>query len=104
MVSVLMRFFSMAVPVASFRLGGLVFYDVGDAASPAPGAGSALVRALRSVLRLRPHSDVGLGLRLLIPQLNTYVIRLDWAVPLLLTDQTRRSFPGRFSLGFRQTF
>src|SRR5205823_2180909 len=31
---------SMALSVASFRLGGVVFTDVGDAASPDPGGGT----------------------------------------------------------------
>ena len=93
---------SMALPVASFRLGGLVFYDVGDAASPDPGTGTGLERAVRSVSGLRPKHDVGLGLRLLIPQLNAYVIRLDWAVPFQTTAKTRAGFPGRFFVGFGQ--
>jgi hypothetical protein len=95
---------SMALSVASFRLGGLLFYDVGDAASPDQGSGVGLVRAARAVLGLSPKSDVGLGLRLLIPQLNAYVLRFDWAVPLRSTVHTPAGFPGRFSLGFRQAF
>jgi hypothetical protein len=95
---------SMALSVKSFRLGGLVFYDVGDAASPTQGTGAGLWRALRAVRRLRPKSDVGVGLRLLIPQLNAYVLRLDWAFPLQTTLHTPAGWPGRFSLGFRQVF
>jgi hypothetical protein len=93
---------SMALSVASFRLGGLVFYDLGDAASPDPGTGAGVVRAIRAVSGLRPKSDVGLGLRLLIPQLNAYVIRVDWALPFQSTGLTRAGFPGRFFVGFGQ--
>jgi hypothetical protein len=94
---------SMPVAVASFRLGGVAFYDVGDAASPDPGTGADLVKAIRSVLRLQPKSDVGAGLRLLIPQLNAYVLRFDCAFPLNETPYTRAWYP-RFSLGFQQAF
>jgi hypothetical protein len=95
---------SMAVSVASFRLGGVVFSDVGDAATPDPGSGTGLARAVRSVLRLNPKTDVGLGVRLLIPQLNTYVLRFDWAVPLESTQYTPAGLPGRFTFTFRQAF
>jgi hypothetical protein len=95
---------SLALSVASFRLGGVAFYDVGDAASPAQGTGIGPVRATRAVLRLRPHSDVGVGLRLLIPQLNAYVLRLDWAVPLTSTPTTRAGSLRWFFVSFRQAF
>ena len=81
---------TLAIPVASLRAGALAFYDVGDAADRAE--------------LLVPHHDVGIGLRVLIPQLNTYVLRFDWAVPLETTDQVRAGFPGRLSAGFRQVF
>jgi outer membrane protein assembly factor BamA len=95
---------SMALSVRSFRLGGVVFSDVGDAASPPTGDGPDLARAVRSVLRLNPKSDAGVGLRLLIPQLNTYVLRFDWAVPLQTTRNTPAGLPGRFTFTFRQAF
>lgn len=81
---------SMPLTVASLRLGGLVFYDVGHAAS--------------SIRALVPHHDVGLGLRVLIPQLNAYVLRFDWAVATHDTFYTRAGLPGRVSIGFRQVF
>ena len=95
---------TMALPVASLRLGGVVYYDVGDAGSPPPGTGSGPARAVREVVNLHPKSDVGLGMRLLIPQLNTYVLRFDWAFALQSTPHTRAGLPGRFSFGFRQVF
>src|SRR5205814_3009789 len=93
---------SMALAVASFRLGGLAFYDVGDAGTPDAGTGVGLVRAVRSVLRLAPKSDVGVGFRLLIPQFNSYVLRFDWAFATQSTSHTRGGWPGRVSIGFRQ--
>jgi hypothetical protein len=76
--------------VASQRVGGLLFYDVGHAAESLSG--------------LAPRHDVGLGVRWLIPQLNGSVIRGDWAVPLADGVVTRAGLPGRFSAGFQQVF
>ena len=79
-------------PVAIFsqRIGGLLFYDVGDAAP-----------SLSSIV---PKHDFGFGVRWLIPQLNSTVIRLDWAIATQNTAFTRAGFPGRFSAGFQQVF
>lgn len=69
------------------RFGMLAFWDVGHAADLFPN--------------LRMQHDVGLGFRAVLPQLQTAVFRLDWAVPL--TGDTA-GFPGRFILGFEQVF
>lgn len=81
---------SMAFSVASLRVGGLLFHDAGHAAD--------------SVSALRLHHDVGAGLRVLIPQLNAYVLRADWAFALQHTARTRAGWPGRFTVGFQQIF
>jgi hypothetical protein len=81
---------SGSLPVYALRFGGVVFYDVGHAAP--------------SLAQLRAYQDVGLGLRLLIPQLNFYVLRADWAVPLQPVPGVPAGLPGRFSFGFRQVF
>jgi hypothetical protein len=81
---------SGALPIYALRFGGVVFYDVGHAAP--------------SLSTLRAYHDVGLGLRLLIPQLNFYVLRADWAVPLQTVPTAPAGLPGRFSFGFRQVF
>ena len=73
----------------SQRIGGALFYDVGDAAP--------------SFADLDLHNDVGLGVRWLIPQLNSTVIRIDWAVPLQDGPVTRVGI-GRFSASFEQVF
>lgn len=75
------------LPLWSLRAGAVAFWDAGHAAD--------------TVEDLRLHHDVGVGLRLLIPQLDPYVMRVDWALPL--TGPTA-GFPGRFSLGFKQVF
>jgi hypothetical protein len=83
---------SMALSVASLRLGGLVFADAGHAADTARALGF--------------YSDAGAGLRLLIPQLNADALRCDWAFPFrAYADlQVRAGWPGRISCGFRQAF
>jgi hypothetical protein len=81
---------SRGVRIASLRLGGLVFYDAGHAAPRF------------SALEL--HQDAGFGVRLLIPQLNAYVLRFDWAFPFQETANTRAGWPGRISAGFYQVF
>jgi hypothetical protein len=79
-------------PVAIFsqRIGGLLFYDVGHAAP--------------SFRAITPMHDFGLGLRWLIPQLNSTVIRIDWAFATQSTAFTQAGFPGRVTAGFLQTF
>ncbi len=81
---------SRPLALGALRFGGIAFYDVGHAAP--------------SVSDLRPHQDVGVGLRLLIPQLNFYVLRVDWAFPLQRGETTKPGWPGRVSAGFRQVF
>jgi hypothetical protein len=81
---------SLALPLFSQRFGALAFYDVGDAAD--------------SFAALVIHQDLGFGLRWLIPQLNSSVIRFDWAFPLEDGNLTRAGWPGRFSAGFEQVF
>jgi hypothetical protein len=79
-----------AVPLWSQRFGTLLFYDVGNAAP--------------SFDQLYLRNDVGLGLRWLIVQANSAVLRFDWAVPLQDGTVTRAGFPGRLSAGFEQVF
>jgi hypothetical protein len=81
---------SMAVPLASLRLGGLLFADAGHAADTAQA--------------LMLYSDAGAGLRLLIPQFNAEVLRCDWAFPFRPYGNVRAGWPGRISCGFRQVF
>jgi len=81
---------TMALKLAFLRLGGLVFFDAGDAAANAQS--------------LTFYDDVGFGLRLLIPQLNTYALRADWAFPLRPAPGMPAGWPGRMTFGFRQVF
>jgi hypothetical protein len=81
---------TVALPIFSQRFGALLFVDVGDAAP--------------SVSQLTAYEDVGAGLRWLIPQLNSSVLRFDWAFALRDGPFTRAGWPGRFSAGFEQVF
>jgi hypothetical protein len=94
---------SMPLTLASLRVGGLAFADVGDAAER--------VRAdpARDLRGLELYSDVGVGVRVLIPQLNADVLRCDWAIPLKDVVRENRvlyqaGWPGRIYCGFHQAF
>jgi hypothetical protein len=80
-----------SVPVLFTRLGGILFWDAGHAADCYRGCERPF----------RMHQDIGIGGRLLIPQLQPYVFRFDWALPL--TGSTA-GFPGRFIAGVNQVF
>jgi hypothetical protein len=81
---------TLPLKLAFLRLGGLVFFDAGDAAADAG--------------TLTFYSDVGFGLRLLLPQFNTYALRADWAFPLRPAPGVPAGWPGRMTFGFRQVF
>jgi len=78
---------SMPLQIWFTRVGGLVFWDVGHAADHLDD--------------LRLHHDIGIGGRMLIPQLSPLVYRLDWAIPL---NGESAGLPGRLTLGLDQTF
>jgi outer membrane protein assembly factor BamA len=59
---------SRSIEILKAQIGGVLFFDAGDAAD-----GFALLRAKQST---------GFGLRMLFPQVNRLVLRLDFAFPL----------------------
>jgi hypothetical protein len=63
-----LEFRSTSVSILNCQLGGVAFYDVGDAAQ-----GFDMLRAKQSL---------GVGMRLLLPQLNRMVFRADVAFPM----------------------
>lgn len=76
------------VDILSAQVGGALFYDVGDA----PKNGFP---------ELNLHQGAGLGARILFPQTERIVMRLDWAMPLgAATDP----LPGTFFVTFGQAF
>ncbi len=80
---------SIPYPIWVFRVGGVLFYDVGGAED-----------TLRDV---RLHHNVGLGFRALIPQTSRELFRFDLAVPL---DDGVRTRAGdvAFIAGFESAF
>ena len=80
----------MPLAIWSQRFGTVLFVDAGDASS--------------SLWALTLRTDAGIGLRWLIPQLNSAVLRVDWAVPLTDGIVTPAGLPGRASAGYSQVF
>lgn len=74
------------IPILFTRWGAVAFYDVGGAAN--------------SYRSMKPHHDAGVGLRVLTPQINTDVFRLDFAFAL----DGDHVGGLRFSAGYDQTF
>jgi len=81
-----------SVNLFSARLGAVAFYDVG-------GADDTLAD-------VRLKQSVGAGVRVLFPQLNRQVFRLDWAAPLTAVDSLHRAqpLPGSVYFTFGQAF
>jgi hypothetical protein len=78
---------SPAAQVLFSRVGTVAFWDAGHVAE-----------TLRDI---ELHHDVGIGLRVLLPQLQPSVFRFDWALPL---NGLGAGLPGRFSAGVQQVF
>lgn len=82
---------SLPIKVLFTRAGGVLFYDAGHAADCYRGCTNQLAM----------YQDVGLGVRLLLPQLQPAVFRFDYALPL---NGPTAGLPGRFIAGFKQVF
>lgn len=81
---------SLALALGSLRMGAIVFGDAGHAAD--------------TLGQLSFYGDAGVGLRLLVPQLDVDLLRCDWAFPLRAAAQVQAGWPGRLSCGLRQAF
>lgn len=79
---------SIALNLWTVHIGGVLFYDGGDAPT--------------SLLTAGWHQDAGVGLRILFPQFNKDVLRLDLAFPFELA--TGGGYAPRFSVEFGQAF
>lgn len=84
---------SIPTPLWFFRVGAVVFYDVG--AVPDTWKTFTVAQHL--------HHDVGLGFRALIPQSNRELFRFDLAFPLDNGVRTKAGSP-RFIASFEQFF
>lgn len=83
-----LEFRSTPVQLLGAALGGVLFYDVGD--------------AFNGFEQFEANHAVGLGLRGLLPMFDRIVFRLDWGFPV--GSQRYATLPGNFLLTFRQAF
>lgn len=81
----------------TIHVGGVAFYDGGDA-PPAKGPKGEVA----GILAGGWHQNAGVGLRILLPQFNREVIRLDLGFPFELP--AGGSYLPRFSAEFAQAF
>lgn len=81
-----------AINILSARVGAVAFYDVG-------GTGE-------QVDDIALHQSVGAGVRILLPQLNREVFRVDWAAPLTPGPGRfpNQPLPGSVYFSFGQAF
>jgi hypothetical protein len=80
---------SIPLPIWVFRVGGVLFYDVGGAED--------------TLREMRLHHNIGLGFRMLIPQTSRELFRFDLAIPLDDGVRTRRGDVA-FIAGFESAF
>lgn len=78
-----MEYRSRAVELLKAQIGGVVFFDSGDAAD--------------GVKNLRPKQSVGFGVRVLLPQINRNVFRVDMAFPIQRGPFDDADLPARVS-------
>ena len=78
---------STSLDILSAQVGAAAFYDAGDAWDP--------------MEKVRLKQSVGVGLRVLFPEFDRIVMRVDWGLPL---SPGYQSFPGAFVLSFGQAF
>lgn len=88
-----------ALNLWTIHVGAVLFYDGGDAPLVLFPTEDAAGRPLASTAGY--HQDAGLGLRVLLPQFNRDVLRLDLAFPFELIGG---SYVPRFSAEFIQAF
>lgn len=81
----------------TIHVGGVLFYDGGDA----PPSWNLFDQS-GTLLRAGYHQDAGVGLRILLPQFNRDVIRLDLGFPFELASGG--GYAPRFSAEFAQAF
>lgn len=77
---------TLPYPIWVLRIGAVAFYDLGGAA--------------KTFHEMALHQDVGLGLRMLVPQTSAQLLRFDFATPL---DGVNRGAV-RFLAGFGSEF
>jgi hypothetical protein len=81
---------SRAAQILSCQLAGALFFDSGD--------------AFDDFEKMRLKQSAGFGLRVLFPQLDRVVMRVDWGFPLTPGVVPAGGFPGDIVFTFRQAF
>jgi hypothetical protein len=81
---------SRAAQILSCQLAGAAFFDAGD--------------AFDGFDKMRLKQSAGFGLRVLFPQLDRVVLRVDWGFPLTKGVVPAGGFPGDIVFTFRQAF
>ena len=89
-VSFNLEFRARPIQLWSFQLGGILFYDAGD--------------AFDGFSDMRMKHSVGVGLRAVFPQLDRSCMRVDWGFPLTRAAAPEGPFPGQFVITFQQAF
>jgi len=85
-----LEFRSRPLELLKVQLGGVLFFDVGD--------------AFDGFDEMRVKQSVGVGARILFPQFDRVVMRLDWGIPLSEGYLKKGAFPGDVVVTFRQAF
>ncbi len=89
-VAATLEYRSRAAQILSCQLAGAVFFDTGD--------------AFDGFDKMRLKQSAGFGLRVLFPQLDRVVLRVDWGFPLTRGVVPAGGFPGDIVFTFRQAF
>jgi hypothetical protein len=89
-VAASLEFRSRAAQILSCQLAGAAFFDTGD--------------AFDGFVKMRLKQSAGFGVRILFPQLDRVVMRVDWGFPLTRGVVPTGGFPGDIVFTFRQAF
>lgn len=87
---------TMALNLWTIHIGGVLYYDAGDTPDHLDGYTRMGERVATTL-----HQNVGIGLRILFPQFNRDVLRLDLGFPF---EQTGTFYAPSFSAEFGQSF
>jgi hypothetical protein len=90
LVAANLEFRSRPFELLSVQFGGALFFDAGD--------------AFDDFSQIRLKQGAGFGLRVLFPQLERVVMRIDWGFPLTKGILPPQSFPGDIVVTFGQAF
>jgi hypothetical protein len=85
-----LEFRSRAVEIWGVHIGGAAFFDSGD--------------AFNDFTQMSLKHSIGVGVRVLFPQIQRTVMRFDWGFPLTQGPGLPAPFPGDVTITFGQAF